>query len=1180
MVVKLTLASCQGSKGHITAMNSNAERKFVNLRKRLDQLGYRQTLGIESLPLVEKLFSDLVHTTESLRNAKLSAGKTEKESRNLDALLEPYRTENARVVRENNELHMELLKLKEEKDRVTRELKTHIRKLDHQTSDLKFLNNQYVHKVRCLEKDSKAKAERILQLQEKNMQAVVQTPGGKKRSIPFRRQRMQIDELIPPPCAPAYPVSQPNDPYIADLLQLADGRIHELQEDIIKVKLDLENAEEFIKHLNTQVEERDKEIERLNHTLHGGRPHDVISLEAQNISNEKLISHLNLQIEYLQETNRTLEQQVEGLQQKKINVSTEVANLSLKNLELCEELTHIDDLAKRMEMDKERLVETANMELHEAKNEIQRQQKIIEDLEDIITKMRRGQSEGDFEKDRLKDQLVELKEQNEKMEGLVSFLEEEKIRLQNKMEKMMAADKDMVLELENMRTKHGVCGRERSPSRLDAFVKSLEEERDYYRQAAERYRRARGAGGLDLSPSRSPGRGRSPRSTLARGGVSEAELLRLLSERDELKAALVEFENHMKDIQSNVKSLSAERDRFKSQFKQAQEELKLAHSTDTSADVLKLQEEVKQAGVKIQQMAAEKDTLMEKLKIAQTSAVPARQGEEQRIRDLENAIRSLEQERLDLRSQVCLLKENREAVEEELKVRYAALVQNAEEVAQQRAESSALRLLEEQMEQSLADTQHRLSVKMNELHAAHDKIEKLEEKIGELSQRTSKHKEEVAALQKSISALDREKDALLDEVDHKTEKMVVLQEELSKKEKTLEDVRLTVTNMDSSLAQLQGALNSRERELASLRRQLDAAQDELAALRRDKEITIRENRRLQDDLATMTRENQAVHMEMEEALHEKDELTLRVHSYISEVSRIEKLMATKEQENRDLLERFRLAHSDMQERDQKLQQAEGLTNSVRLELLSSDTERRHLRETVGHQEREIQQHMQALQAYEAQVSSLVRGTSRLEEELHKAQEEKATLLSDLASVRELCVKLDSGKELTVRQLTSKSMELERLTGELEDVRSEAELLKKQLASERLTVRNLETLLSTNRHKEFQTQMTASEKESELKVLRDRLTLADSKIAEHAREVSQLRGKVSQLQTEMDVLRRQLTTERFERERGVQEMRRHGLSLSSLRSSSPLGVSTSPHHISPERSIIRSLDRSTDKSADK
>nr|7BJI_A Chain A, Centrosomal protein of 135 kDa [Danio rerio]7BJI_B Chain B, Centrosomal protein of 135 kDa [Danio rerio]7BJI_C Chain C, Centrosomal protein of 135 kDa [Danio rerio]7BJI_D Chain D, Centrosomal protein of 135 kDa [Danio rerio] len=117
--------------------------------------------------------------------------------RNVDAILEPYKTENARLVKENNEMHLGLLKLREEKDRISRELKAYIRKLDHETSDLKFLNNQYVQKVRSLEKDSNGKTERILQLQEKNMQAVVQTPGGKKRSIPFRRQRMQTDELLP-----------------------------------------------------------------------------------------------------------------------------------------------------------------------------------------------------------------------------------------------------------------------------------------------------------------------------------------------------------------------------------------------------------------------------------------------------------------------------------------------------------------------------------------------------------------------------------------------------------------------------------------------------------------------------------------------------------------------------------------------------------------------------------------------------------------------------------------------------------------------------------------------------------------------------------------------------------------------------------------------------------------------
>lgn len=51
--------------------SSISEQKYINLRKRLDQLGYRQTLGIESLPLIEKLFNDLVHTTESLKKSKL-----------------------------------------------------------------------------------------------------------------------------------------------------------------------------------------------------------------------------------------------------------------------------------------------------------------------------------------------------------------------------------------------------------------------------------------------------------------------------------------------------------------------------------------------------------------------------------------------------------------------------------------------------------------------------------------------------------------------------------------------------------------------------------------------------------------------------------------------------------------------------------------------------------------------------------------------------------------------------------------------------------------------------------------------------------------------------------------------------------------------------------------------------
>ncbi|XP_061744892.1 centrosomal protein of 135 kDa-like isoform X2 [Nerophis ophidion] len=58
-----------------SSMDKSSEGSLKYLRRRLDQMGYKQHLGLDSVPLVSKVLSDLVHTTVSLRNAKLSAGK-------------------------------------------------------------------------------------------------------------------------------------------------------------------------------------------------------------------------------------------------------------------------------------------------------------------------------------------------------------------------------------------------------------------------------------------------------------------------------------------------------------------------------------------------------------------------------------------------------------------------------------------------------------------------------------------------------------------------------------------------------------------------------------------------------------------------------------------------------------------------------------------------------------------------------------------------------------------------------------------------------------------------------------------------------------------------------------------------------------------------------------------------
>ncbi|XP_051865959.1 centrosomal protein of 135 kDa isoform X3 [Pristis pectinata] len=1090
-------------------MTTTSERKFVNLRKRLDQLGYRQPLGIETLPLVEKLFSDLVHTTESLRNAKLSSGKTEKESKNLDSVLEPYRTENARLVQENNKLHQELLRLKEESDQQIKDLKYTIRKLEHDTADLKFLNNQYVHKVRSLEKESKAKTEKIQQLQEKNLQAVVQTPGGKKRNIPFRRQRMQIDQTIPPSGIASAPQIHIEDPYYLDLLNVADDRIMGLQDTVNNLKAELDKSDREMRKFQRQVEARDEEIERLNRTLEGGRPHDVISLEAKSKSNERLIAHLNLQVEYLQRTNCDLEKQMKELLEKKSEATNEVVNLSTKNEHLCNELNEIDHLAQQLERDKEIALEIADKEIQEAKDEIQKQHRELEGFEETIARLTRELTATHNNYSKVQEELQCKSKENQTLHDLLNQLKKEKQRLLERVDKQVATEREIVLELERMRTQHGILRGDTSPSRLDKFVKTLEEERDYYKCEVEYLQ--------DLvsgrnSPICSPRRGRSPtRTSPVKSSSLSSELLQVIRERDELQSVLDKFEQHMAEIQSNVKVLTAERDKLLMIYEQG---------------------------------------------IIETADFNTKQMEQQ-ISQLENKVCELDNECFTFKKKVATQMEDIAALEEKTKFQSEKLLQTSDDASHLKAELSSVRLQNEHLEKSLADVQHRLTMKTKELQTFQDRVARHEERLGEFSRQNSAQREEVSLLKSTISALDQEKDCLQEVVDDKTEKIATLEDNLANREKALTNMKITVTELESALDLLNDTLSNRDREINSLRRQLDSVRKELEQVEQSRNDAFKENRCLQDDLAQMTRENQAINSELEQALQEKDDFKSRVHNYINEVARIESLMVAKEQELHHMLEQFRLATNQAENWEHKAHQAEGESSSIRLELLSVDTERRHLEERVVKLEREIQEHISAQQAYEKEITYSAKSMSKLEEDLRQTQAEKSRILGDLSSIRELCAQLDSNKDTLSRQLTSKNMEHERTLSELEDVKTENELLKKQLSSERVTIKNLETLLTSTREKELQCHLTKHEKESEIQLLGDKLSLAESKVSSQNRELVQLRTKSSQLQTELDLIKRQLTTERFERERAIQEMRHHGLSTTTVSSLSPLRTSVSP-----------------------
>ncbi|XP_037106235.1 centrosomal protein of 135 kDa-like [Syngnathus acus] len=1002
-------------------MDSNKDTKWSKLRARLHMLGYNDNLGEESVQLVEQLFSDLVHTTESLRESQRSTAKSEKESQNSDV----------RLTREHQELHFELMMVRGERAQVTRELKVYITKLENDVTLLKSLNEQYLHELHSLEKDCKEKAKLVCKLRRKNFSNWVQAVGK------VAGLWVGVNNLI---CA---------SPNADDLLQ----------GELTNLKAELENSQESIRHSNNQMDE-------------------------------------------LQETNMALEQKLKSAQHKS---SSKVIELTSKNHELCQEIMDIRNLAKMMEMEKKQKLEKAELKLQDLK------------------------------------EAYNLREQNEKFEAMLEFLEEENSRLQAKVEKMMSVEKVLVLELEGWRTKYGICGLEWSPSRLDAFVQSLEEERDHYRQEVEHYKNIRG---------------RSP--------VIEQIQLKHDDQQPETSAQIVTLEGKLRLAEEKILHSTTEKDSLKEELKILQLNQDEQHA-NIFAEIVKLEEKLRLAEEKIHQLTAVKDSLKKELenqqlkhdeKHQETSAETIKL--EQKLRLAEEKIQQLITEKDSLKklenpelpSQVLGLRDRDRNMERQMDARHAGL----QETARERIAVSGLRQQQEQIQYALLDLQQMLSVKNNELLATHTQVSFFANILLEsLSQQVYQHKQEAEILRISFSALKIRKDVLEEEVVAKTKRLAVLQEQLGKKVASViftPSIHKDVTHMDVEL-------KSQERQQAT-QRLLETHQEALLQIRRDNELIIGEYRRLQDDVAAMTQEKQVAHERMEEALREREELKLRVHSYVNMVSRIENILKTKDQENQDLAERFR---SDVQEREQRLQQVEGFIGTVRMELLSSETERQHLHEVLGKNVREIQQHMHDLQTYKAQVATLAQETSQLEEEVRVHQEEKVTLLAELVSVRELCVKMDAEKEIAARQLLLKSMELERAMTREEDALTEAVLIKEHLASEKLVVRNMEAMLSTSRQEMFQAHQEVSEKEAELKALRQKLALADDKIAAHAREVTNLRRKIDHLQTVMEVLSR-----KGHERNALEDTPSQDVSFRPLRASSPLDHQPASHQPAPDTSI--------------
>ncbi|XP_049552169.1 testis-specific gene 10 protein isoform X7 [Orcinus orca] len=615
-------------------------------------------------------------------------------------------------------------------------------------------------------------------------------------------------------------------------------------------------------------------------------------------------------------------------------------------------------------------------------------------------------------------------------------------------------------------------------------------------------------------------RSKSPRrpSPSSRGTKCDVELLKTTRDREELKCMLEKYERHLAEIQGNVKVLTSERDKSFFLYEQAQEEIarlrremmkscKSPKSTTAHAILRRVETERDVAFTDLRRMTTERDSLRERLKIAQETAFNEKAHLEQRIEELECTVHNLDDERMEQMSNMTLMKETITTVEKEMKSLARKAMDTESELGRQKVENNSLRLLYENTEKDLSDTQRYLAKKKYELQLTQEKIMCLDEKIDNFTRQSIAQREEISILGATLNDLAKEKECLQACLDKKSENIASLGESLAMKEKTISGMKNIIAEMEQASRQSTEALIMCEQDISRMRRQLDETNDELSQIAKERDILAHENDSLQEQFSKAKQENQALSKKLNDTHNELNDIKQKVQDTNLEVNKLKNILQSEESENRQMMDQLRKASEDAENWENKCRQAEADNSTLKLELITAEAEGNRLKEKVDALNREVEQ----------------------------------------------------------------------MENELDSARSEIELLRSQMTNERISMQNLEALLVANRDKEYQSQIALQEKESEIQLLKEHLCLAESKMAIQSRDVAQFRNAITQLEADLDITKRQLGTERFERERAVQELRRQNYSSNAYHLSSTIKPNTKCH--SPERSHHRSPDRGLDRSVE-
>ncbi|RZC37719.1 centrosomal protein of 135 kDa [Asbolus verrucosus] len=401
------------------------ESKVKKIREELDELGYYQTFNPESAPLVEKLVADLKTTTESLQKYMKIAQNAIEERDNLQLGAEPYKCDNAKLVKECNDLHLTLLQHKEQNEKIQKDLKRRLELLKAENFDCNSEREKLKNRIRQLEAELVNRGEILLSSKQKvkpTLKSVSTTALTGEKSC---RKARSFE--------------------INSAMALADQKISNLSRDVKKLKEQNLQFMEANEILQCQLNSRDKEIRRLNGLLEGGRPLHAIKKDC--CCNKDLISEgasaIQDELSKMSQEKQILENRLKECLAKQHEAMARAVHLAERNKLLEKEMKDIDHLALAVEAECNNTVKNNTEKVNRLQDRMHESVIQIQHLERENAKLRQ-------EKQEMSAELDAITVEKRHLQTVLETSLEDKKRLSDRINNFTIIENDLNMEIDRL----------------------------------------------------------------------------------------------------------------------------------------------------------------------------------------------------------------------------------------------------------------------------------------------------------------------------------------------------------------------------------------------------------------------------------------------------------------------------------------------------------------------------------------------------------------------------------------------------------------------------------------------------------------------------------------------------------------------------------------------------------